>query len=706
MIKRRILIALGALLALGRLHASSLAPVAPAPPPEWSSASSGDLGPTGGQTSFDFIIKGHLYRVRQNGDINFYIVQMVSTQAVTGVSLRVWRKDGSTYDLVSESAAETSISTGINQIPIATPIAAQVGDYLGVRVTYSAAASAVYNTVPAKRADEQDNETVFTYSVSNASPGTDYDWESQTSTSNFVPALIAYMDPPDVVFLGDSITSGHFESHSFVDPLAVAFCGTCTYASAVALEQSISYQTIALSGRTTTDLIDLYHSYVEPLQPKYVSLLAGINDINTDVSTNTVVANLTTLLDLIVEGGQIPVLIGILPEAPWTSDATYWRAIDAVNAAIEPIVEGSPYNGYYIDISSMGKFYSGGDPGNLWQLRDGYASSTDPVHLSTIGQMALADIINDQMTFVPATPPDPGTNTGTMTGGTTYTSGLYTVHVFTSSGTLTVDGTFEDVSVLVIGGGAGGGAYFGGGGGAGGYIEESTSIGSGSYAVVVGSGGIGGNPTSPNSGLSGGNSSFFGYTAYGGGPGAYAALGGDGGSGGGGGSTGASGLAGGAGVAGQGFGGGTAGTSGAGYPAGGGGGASEAGENFATNNAGDGGDGIQSIISGTPTYYAGGGGGGPRTGTAGAGGLGGGGNGGAGGAGSNNGQNGTPNTGGGGGGGGGEGADASGGTGGTGIVIVRYLTPSDDPPPDPGTSSGGVNNYPFSRGIKSPFHWR
>jgi len=699
-LKRSLLAAIAFL--SGALHATSLAPVAPAPPPEWSAASVGDLGPSSGQTSFDFMVKGHLYRVRQTGNINYYLVQLVSTQAVTGVSLRVWRKDGSTYDLVSESAAEADVVVGINQIVLDTPITATVGDYLGIRVTYSAAAASIYNTVPAKRVTEVDTETVFTYSVSNTNPGTNYDWEAQTSTSNFAPSFVAYMNPPDVVFFGDSITSGRFESYSFVDPTALGYCATCTYAQAVATDQGLSFQNIALSGRTTSDLIAAYHDYVAPIQPKYVSLLAGVNDVNTDVSTNTVVANLTTLLDLIVDGGQIPVLIGILPEAPWTADATYWRAIDAVNAAIEPIVEGAPYNGYYIDISSMGKFYETGDPGNLWQLRDGYASSTDPVHLSTLGQMALADIINDQITFVPATPPTPPNNSGTMSGGSTSTSGAYTIHVFNSSGTLTVDGSFTDVQVLVVGDSAGGAAYWGGGGGAGGFLDRSTDIATGVYSVVVGSAGVGGTPAAPENGTGGGASSFFGFTAYGGGYGAYAAAGGSGGSGGGGGTTGASGLAGGAGTDGQGFAGGTAGTTSQGYPTGGGGGASQAGDNFSNAQGGNGGDGELSIITGLPVYYSGGGGGGIRTGTGGAGGLGGGGAGGLGNGGSNNGVAGTANLGGGGGGGGGAGADASGGSGGTGVVIIRYLTPGDTP------AGGGSEstNYPFGGRANWPFRWR
>jgi len=53
-------------------------------------------------------------------------------------------------------------------------------------------------------------------------------------------------------------------------------------------------------------------------------------------------------------------------------------------------------------------------------------------------------------------------------GGTETTVGDYTVHTFTSSGTLTLTGSgYADV-LVVAGGGGGGGGRAGGGGGAGG----------------------------------------------------------------------------------------------------------------------------------------------------------------------------------------------------------------------------------------------
>lgn len=266
------------------------------------------------------------------------------------------------------------------------------------------------------------------------------------------------------------------------------------------------------------------------------------------------------------------------------------------------------------------------------------------------------------------------TTTNSATGGNTIaTSGIYTVHTFTSSGTFT-PGNIMTVDYLVIAGGGGGGGgnsatFSGAGGGAGGFLTGSLAVTATPLTVTVGGGGNGG-PTSGSgsAGSRGSDSVFSSITATGGGGGGGAnanpLTGGSGG-----GATAAE--TGAAGTAGQGRNGATA--TGANAGAGGGGAGSVGFQQpgaGGTNNGGNGGTGISSSINGTPTTYSGGGGGGAYgTATAGTGGAGGGASGGA----TNGavGGTGTTNTGGGGGGGN---ETAAGGPGGSGIVIIRYIT--------------------------------
>jgi hypothetical protein len=290
------------------------------------------------------------------------------------------------------------------------------------------------------------------------------------------------------------------------------------------------------------------------------------------------------------------------------------------------------------------------------------------------------------------------------TGGTITTSGCgnYKIHTFTGPGTFTVCSVGNPagsttVDYLVVAGGGGGGSRtpsFGSGGaggaGAGGYRSNYPSSCAGipvttqGYPITVGGGGAGAAIGSNLIGASGVDSVFSTITSTGGGGGGNASdaptpgrVGGSGGSGGGGGGA----ITGGAGGAGntppvappQGNSGGNGAP--AGYGGGSGGGAGASGTNQPAAVGGQiGGIGVANLISGSSTYYAGGGGSGgwlaPQP--SGVGGLGGGGNGAYGPTPATTAATaGTANTGGGGGGGVGAPADI-GGAGGSGIVIIRY----------------------------------
>ena len=275
-------------------------------------------------------------------------------------------------------------------------------------------------------------------------------------------------------------------------------------------------------------------------------------------------------------------------------------------------------------------------------------------------------------------------NTFSASGGTITTSGSYTYHTFTSSGSCVFTSS-GSIDVLVVAGGGGGGDNSNvraSGGGAGGLIFISSyPVVAATYTASVGSGGAEG---------ASGTNSVFSYsggttlTALGGGMGGYNDSTDNGANGGSGGGNWYPGYAGASGTQptntndgsntynSTGFG-NDGGASGAAQPYGsGGGGAGGAGYAFnAASNNGEGGPGKDmSATFGTSVgesgFFAGGGGTGsypPQGDTKYNGGNGGGGRG------WNNGteteQNGTANTGGGGG---------AGGSGGSGIVILRYLT--------------------------------
>ena len=272
---------------------------------------------------------------------------------------------------------------------------------------------------------------------------------------------------------------------------------------------------------------------------------------------------------------------------------------------------------------------------------------------------------------------------------TSTTIGTDTVLRFATTGTCTWSAptNISTFQLLVVGGGGGGGSNLGGGGGGGRVISQNNVTISQTATITVGAGGVGGVGNfgdTTNHGKTGGRSAIVSGSVN------VVSLGGSGGNGrmsatnlNPDGTAISSGYTGGGGayenppahipVAGSG---GAGFIGGRGSFNGGGGGGGAGGPGVARgdgslSNASSGGIGVSDSITGTPTFYGGGGGaawyGGPG-GWTGVGGLGGGGQG-ANGAGG--GADGTANTGG----GGGAGYVNTGGNGGTGIVIIRYGVP-------------------------------
>lgn len=271
---------------------------------------------------------------------------------------------------------------------------------------------------------------------------------------------------------------------------------------------------------------------------------------------------------------------------------------------------------------------------------------------------------------------------GTFAGNLTITGNLTASSITTAP----ANGAYSIEYVIVGGGGAG--AYRYGGGGAGGYLSsvQGESSGGGhpaypvmwvtsgsTFTVTVGAGAPAQTSSPPAHGANGSNSVFGSLVAYGGGGGSGGGTssasdplmaGWSGGSGGGACGDGYGGgnvyTKGGTGYYKQGYEGGNGWCQSGNNSGGGGGGAGQRGEHaYKPDWPASGGIGVATNISGTITYYAGGGAGMSQSGYYGLGGRGGGGN---------YRTNGGTNTGG----GGGNGYDSTSGGGGSGIVIVRY----------------------------------
>lgn len=207
------------------------------------------------------------------------------------------------------------------------------------------------------------------------------------------------------------------------------------------------------------------------------------------------------------------------------------------------------------------------------------------------------------------------------TGGTITTSGAFTIHTFTSSGTFAVQSGTRDADYLVIAGGGGGfrDEDTKGGGGAGGYrntvageysgrnsaAESQLPIEPGNYTVTIGAGGAN-SPSSTGTATKGADTVFGSITSLGGGASGSSFTFDpiqNGGSGAGGRGDNSANINGGSGTAGQGFDGGNS-VAGTDQQGGGGGGAGGAGAVGSDSSNGIGGVGLSSSITGSAVTRA------------------------------------------------------------------------------------------------------
>lgn len=382
------------ILSRGSLPASSKSNLVTAAPYDIAASGVVNFGPSTGQTSFEFIGKGHLYRIRQTGSVQRVKFYLGDLAAITALYVKIWRKNGSNYDLVatSEDLRTAVTAPATNQVTLGTALTVAEGDYIGLRLEYSAAAA---QNLFARTG----LSGVTTYSVNNATPSaTGYNWEGQTADAGKVVPVEVHMGAPMFVTIGDSIVSGALINYGFADSFASTSSPTSSMAYFLGRMLNVSFQNMGRAGETSGQVAARFNSDVVALAPQFVLIEGGVNDLLSSTSNVAILANWQSMIDLCTSAGIIPVGIGVLPFRGYGSATNAMlQQRDLLNALLKTAIETA--GGLYINPDLyFGKFYAGGDPGNLWALQPHYAQ-TDQIHLTELGNIrfaqAIADALND-----------------------------------------------------------------------------------------------------------------------------------------------------------------------------------------------------------------------------------------------------------------------------------------------------------------------
>jgi len=237
-----------------------------------------------------------------------------------------------------------------------------------------------------------------TYYLDDSEPSTEnFPWEEQAHGDTAVPIEL-YMDPPDYVFIGDSIISG-----------APAHCGFIMGWPATDIESTIekqfanlshsTYQNMGLPGDNLPGIWWRMDQDVVGLHPRVVVVEGGLNDIahGPDITKDQFLAYWEGILNTAISAGIKVIVIPILPWSAGSYDMMMIR--DNWNKSLLELVSKYP-NADLVDASSyVGKCRPGGPEGNLWDIQD--ECNADGTHFTAEGHRRIACAIYDRIQYPP-----------------------------------------------------------------------------------------------------------------------------------------------------------------------------------------------------------------------------------------------------------------------------------------------------------------
>lgn len=399
----------------------------------------------------EIIQTGNSNRIRQTGHATSVTFYCPDNSTLTDMSFTVWRQDGTKFDriYVSPNFGPDTIE-GINTFPIDVNVTE--GDFYGQSLGNVDAGQLFHANVGTGYA-----HYINTHKLA---PGSDQDIDVSgwlTAEATFV--IDMYVESPNFVAIGDSITSGHPQYRSYIESLGATYVGTpsTSYEYQLGALGNWSYQNMGIGGQTTTQIKARYSADAIDPNPGFIIILAGVNDVAASASTSTITSNVEWMLSE-AQTNDIPVvLVSILP---WTNgNAAQMVQVDEINEDYESLA--IEYGALFVDArDALGVDRAGYYTGNNWDLNPSY--DIDGVHINSAGNGALAQVIYDALDtsslFVDGTAISlDGTIYTTYDTGTGYTASdveAGSVHVKSSeetatSNTVTVTEYFtENVTVV------------------------------------------------------------------------------------------------------------------------------------------------------------------------------------------------------------------------------------------------------------------
>ncbi|MFA6951220.1 MAG: GDSL-type esterase/lipase family protein [Lentimicrobiaceae bacterium] len=349
-------------------------------------------GIVGGDTSgLTYINTGQAVRFEQTGTVNQVQFYAENTDVLTELYIIISRKDEGTglFSVVYTTAnLKSSVSDGLNVLTVSMPVVE--GDYYGVRVKTSTAENTAIMTL---------NTATYEYQsairYTNAAVDSNFNWLQGLPTVGTFDGTLAidfYMQAPMVVFIGDSIISGHPLSYACTPQVEGA--NFIYYTKVIPYKfqtvSGYSYQNMGISGDTYPNLYNRFAKDVLAKNPQYAIIEGGVNNLASGDSAATIFPYIQNTITAAQSAGVPAIVVLVLPAYGYL-DTTKSQQCDDLNDMIIAYHTTNPDFSIVDAREAIGTYSSV----NGWSLDAEYKSDT--VHLNEAGNTLLAQCIYDSM---------------------------------------------------------------------------------------------------------------------------------------------------------------------------------------------------------------------------------------------------------------------------------------------------------------------
>lgn len=246
---------------------------------------------SGSFTNFEILSISGYPKVKIAGSVDrvLFYLNSLPTGTFTFFHIRIWRKQGATYDLVGQvDIAKASLVSGVNNHVNSSPFSVEVGDYVGVGYTGQSTNSNLKVSIGANGSGR--------FNLNYANTGTDMAWDSATTTTIYVK--IQLVQDSKVYLIG---RRGCYSGDSTVaDFLVNSVAGTAVSDLLLTDEQlQNGYQcySIATPNDTIAQQRTAWNALTSHSQYDWIILQVGLNDMNPAEAASVAIARMQAYID-------------------------------------------------------------------------------------------------------------------------------------------------------------------------------------------------------------------------------------------------------------------------------------------------------------------------------------------------------------------------------------------------------------------------